>query len=427
MLIEFSVGNYRSFKNRVTLSMVVANITTKDKELDSNNLFSVDNNIKLLKSATIYGANASGKSNLIKAFGFMRKFVLNSSRESLSTDPIQVERFRLNTETENEPSFFEVIFYLNEKRYRYGFEVDEQKVHSEWLYHANIKETKLFTRNQDGFSISKVFKEGKGLVERTRDNALFLSVVDQWNGSISQSISEWFKKIILISGLEDVGYRVFTMEQISKGGKLGNGIITFIKEMDLAISDLRIEQVKMSEETLPPNIPQEFKNLFLNFDYSATVTTSHKKYDNDLKPVAVEEFDLDKNESEGTQKLFAFAGPLLHTLRNGLILIVDELDARFHPLITCSIIRLFNSNITNPHNAQLIFVTHDTNLLNNKLFRRDQIWFTEKSRFGTTDLYSLAEYKVRDDASYESDYISGRYGAIPYLGDIQTLVGDSDG
>jgi len=358
----------------------------------------------------------------------MRQFVLNSSRESLSTDPIQVERFRLNTVTENEPSFFEVIFYLNGKRYRYGFEVDNQRIHSEWLYHAGVRETKLFTRDQGNFSLSKVFKEGRGLAERTRDNALFLSAVDQWNGPISQSISEWFKKVGFISGLEDVGYRMFTVEQIAKGGKPGDDIVTFIKELDLDISDLRVDQVKMSEEILPQKLPQELKNLLLkNTDYHTTVITSHKKYNSDLKPVAVEEFDLDDNESEGTQKLFSFAGPLLHTLQNGRILIVDELDARFHPLITCSIIRLFNSNITNPHNAQLLFATHDTNLLSNRLFRRDQIWFTEKDRFGTTDIYSLAEYrKVRNDASFESDYISGKYGAIPYLGDIQTLVGDSD-
>ncbi len=427
MLIQFSVGNYRSFKDIVTLSMVAANITAKYKELDTNNVFSINNNINLLKSAAIYGANASGKSNLIRAFGFMRQFVLNSSKESLSTDPIQVERFRLNTVTENEPSFFEVIFYLNGKRYRYGFEIDNQRIYSEWLYHAGVRETKLFTRNQGDFSLSKVFKEGKGLTERTRNNALFLSVVDQWNGPISQSILGWFKKIGLISGLEDVGYRMFTVEQIAKGGKLGDNIVTFIKELDLAISDLRVDQVKMSEEILPQTMPPELKNLLLkNTDYQTTVITSHRKYDSDLKPVAVEEFGLDDNESEGTRKLFSFAGPLLYTLQNGRILIVDELDARFHPLITSSIIRLFNSNTTNPHNAQLLFVTHDTNLLNNKLFRRDQIWFTEKDRFGATDIYSLAEYKVRNDASFESDYISGKYGAIPYLGDIQALIGDTD-
>jgi AAA15 family ATPase/GTPase len=137
-------------------------------------------------------------------------------------------------------------------------------------------------------------------------------------------------------------------------------------------------------------------------------------------------FDLDDQESEGTQKVFTMAGPLLDTLKNGKILVIDEFDARFHPLISRAIVELFNSNKTNPNNAQLIFITHDTNLLSNKLFRRDQIWFTEKNRYGVTDLYSLAEYKIRNDASFESDYIKGRYGAIPYIGNLSQLI-ESDG
>lgn len=427
MLIQFSVGNYRSFKDIVTLNMTAANIRAKQKELDINNVFTIGNNIKLLKSAAIYGANASGKSNLVRAFGFMKSFVLNSSRESLSTDPIDIEKFRLSVETESEPSFFEVIFFLNDKRYRYGFEADENKIHSEWLYHANVRETKLFTRENGKITLSRVFKEGRGLSERTRDNALFLSVVDQWNGPIAQSILDWFKKVGFISGITDTGYRMFTINQIAEGNELGDDIIDFVKQMDLDIFDLKVEQVELSEERLPKSLPQELKTLILeSTDFRSAVTTSHKKFDDELKQVAVEEFDFDDNESEGTQKIFSLAGPLLHSLQSGRVLIIDELDARLHPLITCSIIKLFNSNKTNPHNAQLIFATHDTNLLSNKLFRRDQIWFTEKNKYGITDLYSLVEYKIRNDASFESDYISGKYGAIPFLGDIKHLVGASN-
>jgi hypothetical protein len=133
---------------------------------------------------------------------------------------------------------------------------------------------------------------------------------------------------------------------------------------------------------------------------------------------------MDEHESEGTQKLFAMAGPLVDTLENGRILVIDELDARLHPLITREIISLFNSNQTNPHNAQLIFMTHDTNILSHKFFRRDQIWFAEKDKFGATHLYSLAEYKIRNDASFENDYIQGRYGAVPFIGDLSHLIGE---
>ncbi len=428
MLIQFSVGNYRSFNEIVTLSMVAANITAKVKDLDEDNTFPIHNNLKLIKSAAIYGANASGKSNLIQALDFMRQFVLNSARESMSADPIGVEQFRLSTLTEGEPSFFEVIFFLDEKRYRYGFEADNRKIHSEWLYHANVKETRLFLRKNNKIEMSKLFrKEGKGLSEFTRDNALFLSVVDQWNGPIAKNILGWFKRVGLISGLEDAGYRTFTIERIFKGGKFSEAIKAFVKQMDLGISDLHVERVNISEDTLPSGMPQELKNLILDkTDFTHIITTAHKKYNEDMKPVLQENFNLEQNESEGTQKVFSLAGPILDTLITGRVLIVDELDARLHPLITCSIIQLFNS-AANSNNAQLIFATHDTNLLNNKLFRRDQIWFTEKNKFGATDLYSLVEYKVRNDASFEKDYITGKYGAIPYLGDIQSLVGDSNG
>jgi hypothetical protein len=153
-----------------------------------------------------------------------------------------------------------------------------------------------------------------------------------------------------------------------------------------------------------------------------SIQTIHRKFDGEGNSVSTELFDLDDQESEGTQKVFALAGPLVDTLKNGKVLIIDEFDARIHPLISRAIVELFNSNESNSNNAQLIFMTHDTNLLSNRLFRRDQIWFTEKNRYGATDLYSLAEYKIRNDASFESDYIKGRYGAIPYIGNLNHLL-----
>ena len=157
--------------------------------------------------------------------------------------------------------------------------------------------------------------------------------------------------------------------------------------------------------------------------YQAAVKTVHRKYDADGKQTARELFDIETHESEGTNKLFALAGILLDTLRIGKILLIDELDARLHPLITRELICLFNSSETNPHNAQLIFTTHDTNLLSSKTFRKDQIWFTEKDNKGATDLYSLVEYKVGKDASFERDYIIGKYGAIPFIGNFKELIG----
>ncbi|MDS3860371.1 AAA family ATPase [Thermosynechococcaceae cyanobacterium BACA0444] len=152
------------------------------------------------------------------------------------------------------------------------------------------------------------------------------------------------------------------------------------------------------------------------------VKTIHRKFNETGQVTSFVHFNIEQEESEGTQKIFALAGLLVNALKNGKVLIIDEFDARIHPLISRAIVELFNSNETNPRNTQLIFMTHDTNLLSNKLFRRDQIWFTEKNRYGSTDLYSLAEYKVRNDASFESDYIKGKYGAIPYIGNLESLI-----
>jgi AAA15 family ATPase/GTPase len=181
MLIEFQVGNFISFKDIVTFSMVASDINSQDTELDENNVFSVNEELKLLKTTAIYGANASGKSNLAKAFSFMRNFVINSSKEMQITDFINVEHFRLSTDTEDKPSFFQATFYLNKKTYKYGFKVSQDKVVEEWLFFQNkIKEYQLFERNGNNnkFKINrKSFQEGLDLEEKTKHNSLFISEI----------------------------------------------------------------------------------------------------------------------------------------------------------------------------------------------------------------------------------------------------------
>ena len=413
MLIGFSVGNYKSFKETVTLSMVASSITEEDKELNENNVFPINNDkLSLLKSAAIYGANASGKSNLVAAINFMKWFVLNSSKETQVSDAIDIEAFRLSTQTEKEPSFFEIVFILEDKTFRYGFEVNAREVVSEWLFQADDSEEKmLFERDFDNYNyLLDDFQEGQGISEKTRSNALFISVVAQFNGKISGKILLWFSKTLqLISGLQDTQYRKETLESF-ENDRHRHDIIEFIKKLDLGIADIQIKKY-YSQKTARFGI------------YEVGVKTVHRKYDADGKQTAIELFDIETHESEGTNKLFALAGLLLDTLRTGKILLIDELDARLHPLITRELICLFNSNETNPHNAQLIFTTHDTNLLTSKTLRKDQIWFTEKDNKGATDLYSLVEYKVGKNASFERDYIMGKYGAIPFLGNFKELIG----
>ena len=422
MLIEFSVGNYRSFKDRVTFSMVAANLVSKEKSIDINNTFEIDEELKLLKSAAIYGANASGKSNLARALSFMKWFMVNSSKETQSTDEINVEPFRLSTETEGKPSYFELAFLMDGRKYRYGFEVTQERVISEWLFYVpNIRETSLFERQLDSIKSSKVYN-ADGVQQRTRSNALFLSVSAQFNVEIAEIILEWLTdKLNIISGLHDGSYLNYTVKCFMDDKA---DIVQLIKKLDLGISDIQVEQEDFTTDLLPDEMPDELKKLIVKAGggKATSIGISHRKFDADGNYKSIEEFDLESHESEGTKKVFALAGPLVTALKEGEILIIDEFDARLHPLISLAIVKLFNSKEANPNNAQLIFMTHDTNLLSNKIFRRDQIWFTEKNRYSATDLYSLAEYKIRNDASFESDYIKGRYGAIPYIGNLNHLI-----
>lgn len=420
MLVEFTVGNFRSFKENVTFSMVAAKLTAKNKEIDANNVFNVDEHLNLLTSAAIYGANASGKSNLITALRFMRNLVINSSKESQAEERIPVENFRLSTTTEDEPSFFEIVFYLEHRRYRYGFTVNKERIVEEWLFYVpTSREARLFERDLEGIRPTSTFKEARsGVAALTRDNALFLSVLAQFNGEVAQKIIGWFRNLTINSGLNDRS-RLFTIRSFEKSQEWDE-IVKFVKGLDLGISDIEVERVPVPYR--PPLIGFEADTRTMT---RTVVKTLHPKYNEEGMPITGEMFDLAQHESDGTRKLFSFAWPIVNTLKNGKILIVDELDARLHPLLTCAIINLFNSPATNPKHGQLIFTTHDTNLLSDKLFRRDQIWFTEKDRRGATHLYSLAEFKVRNDASFEKDYINGRYGAIPFIGDLAHIIGEN--
>lgn len=424
MLIEFSVSNYRSFKERVTFSMVAANLVSKDKSVDVNNTFEIDKELKLLKAAAIYGANASGKSNLAKALSFMKWFMVNSSKDTQSTDKISVEPFRLSTATEGKPSYFELAFLMDGRKYRYGFEVTQERVISEWLFYVpSVRETNLFERQLDSIKPSKVYN-ADGVQQRTRSNALFLSVSAQFNVDLAERILGWITdKLNIISGLHDQAYLSYTVECLANNKNKAD-IVQLIKKLDLGISEIQVEQEDFTIDSLPDEIPDELKKLIVKAGggKATSIGTSHRKFDADGNHKSIEEFDLQSHESEGTKKVFALAGPIITALKDGEILIIDEFDARLHPLISLAIVKLFSSKETNPNNAQLIFMTHDTNLLNNKIFRRDQIWFTEKNRYSATDLYSLAEYKIRNDASFESDYINGRYGAIPYIGNLNHLI-----
>ncbi|MDB9432420.1 AAA family ATPase [Microcystis aeruginosa] len=427
MLIGFSVGNYRSFKDVVTLSMVAAEDACGNDELDKNNVFKVNQQFSLLKSAAIYGANASGKSNLILAFNFMRRFVMNSAKLQI-TDKIDVEDFRLSTETVDKPSFFEIVFQLKNKTYRYGFEATQKRVVSEWLFCTpRSRETKIFNRQGDKIEYSKNIEQGNILRGLTKKNTLFLSLAAQFNNSLAVEIVSWFSHLGVVSWLNAEFLKEITLEYLSDRQDLIDDVTKLIKKLDLSIDNLEIESRKISLDSLLQDLPDVVRNIISHSSgeiKSATIKTYHPKYDSTGKMIELEIFDMDKHESDGTKKIFALSAPILDTLQRGEVLVIDELDARLHPLMTRNIIELFNSQKTNPKNAQLIFTTHDINLLSYKFLRRDQIWFTEKNHQGATDLYSLVEFADINNNTFEKDYIQGRYGAIPFIGDLSTIIGN---
>ncbi|MFK8046622.1 MAG: ATP/GTP-binding protein [Crocinitomicaceae bacterium] len=441
MLIQFSIQNYRSFKDRSTLSLIASNYDKDTREVE-NIITNKKFDYRLLKSSVIFGANAGGKSKFIEALIFMRRFVLSSSKDTQKGDSIAVEAFKLNSETENLGSEFEIIFILKGTQYRYGFEVNSDIVISEWLYSKpKTKETEMFYRDyQDVTYHKQKFNKVSTLLkeELIRDNALLISVLAQFNDKTAEELLEFFKDIKIISGLQEEGYLNDTMI-LSKDDLQKKRILSFIQKADIGIdnfklkkhtfADIDIENSKMSDDLkealkgLNSYIKKSMKEE--NVERFSDVITFHKQYDSSGNFVKNIEFSLNEDESSGTRKFFALIGQILRIIDLGGILFVDELDSKIHPNLVCKLVSIFNSTELNPNNSQLVFNSHDTNLLNSGLFRRDQIWFSEKDKFGASKLYSLADFKtdeVRKNEAFEANYIRGKYGAIPFLGDFSNVI-----
>jgi len=418
MLVNFRVENFKSYKNLEEISMEA----TKLKKLKESNAFNI-NNISLLKSAVIYGANASGKSSLLDAMRGMKSIIKNSIFPKKSKHYLP-KAFLLNTETKNRETFFEIEFIIDEIIYRYGFEIFiDAIILKEWLYQKKLqpkaRETHLFTREKSEIILGASFKEGKLLIDKTRKDALFLSVVAQFNGEISNKILNWFNKFTILSNNPNNGFENNSFDKL-EDSEFKDKITNFIKGSDVGIHDILKKQISFDElkkdnpniEKLPSFIIDDMKKKGLS-----TIQTIHIQYNMNNEFNQFEVFNLGF-ESDGTQKLLALSAPILEALTKGEILVIDELDNSLHTELLKAIVMLFNSKETNPNNAQLIFTTHDTNLLNQKFFRRDQIWFTEKDIYGATDLYSLLEYgkgKTRDDLELAKNYQKGKFGAIPHI------------
>lgn len=398
MLVNFTFKNFRSFRDEMTLSMEAASI----QELSGAVVKSCDE--ELLPVAVMYGANSSGKSNVLKALKAMRDVLLNSVKLN-PKDKLDAEPFCLDLTSAEEPTSFEIQFTLNESKFRYGFDYTADEILAEWLYEKRVgeREFELFLRSGNEFKISKTrFAEGNGKQDATPSNRLFVSLVAQLNGKLSQSILDWFSSIEYISGMDGKEYADRTLRKIMYREQGDDEIMSLLHQTKLGFNGIEV-------------------SASLDDKYTMDSKTVHNIFDNNGEIVGQRSFPTDKMESEGTKKMIEIAGPLVDAILSGKILVVDELDAKLHPFLTRKIIGLFMDREINRNGAQLIFATHDTNLLNLQYLRRDQIWFTEKDKTDSTELYSLVEFrddagnKVRNDRNIEKDYINGRYGAIPFM------------
>jgi hypothetical protein len=422
MLIQFTVGNFKSFKDKATLSLEA----THDEWRDDDNV-AQSRGKRLLKAVAIYGPNAGGKSNFLVAMDQYRELIKESSKDTQKGEPIPVSPFRLHSTTEKAPSFFEAVFLQKGTRYRYGFETTQKEILSEWLFSQadSTRETRLFTREKHKIEQTVSFKEGKGLEKRTRPNSLFLSVAAQFNGKIAGECVNWMNQFRNISGLDDEGYMTVTAKLLSDPG-YGPLIRELVKQADVGIENLEREDIPRDQLTkrIPKGMPETLRESILRAAMAGAfaVKTFHKRFDAEDKPAGLVEFNLKVDESAGTQKFVAMTGPFLHTLREGSVLFVDELEARLHPLLTKALVGLFNSS-ANRKNAQLIFATHDENLLDQQRIRRDQIWFVEKDGFGASRLYCLDEIKgVRKETKFAKEYLLGQFGGVPRIGDLQEVL-----
>ncbi len=435
MLIEnFSFGNFRSFKDIQSLNMNAADIVSENEEVDKNNVIHSNSFDSLLKSKAIYGANASGKSNIVKAFFVFVAIVKNS----VKNDRILLlsENFKLSTLSKDEPTFFQLIFIINNKSYRYGFEIMKQEVISEWLFVIEKgEETTSFIREkQEIIALDKInFEEGYKLLnvlgegqenQVYRNNALFLStLVALGFGKISKLLVETISSFIIVEGVaeEDAFYRA---KNLLKDKTIKEYTTELLKNADIGLQNLSLIKIKPIDQLnglTNENLDSNFISFVEENEGRELVLSSRKLYDQNDKVVETINFNFETSESEGTKKIFELSPLIYLSIKKGIPLIINEFDARFHPLLTKKIVELFNSTENNA--AQLIFVTHDTNLLSNQLLRTDQIDFVEKDKFGASHLYTLVELEgVTGSDSFESDYIRGKYGAIPFLGDFNKLI-----
>lgn len=421
MFIEFTVTNYRSILSPQKLSMVASNY---EKDALGQNKFqpTQDESFSLLRSVVLYGANASGKSTFIQALQFVKNQVINSQKESQAGEAIEVLPFKLTKKSILEDSEFELVFIEQGVRYQYGFCCNANRFTEEWLIaYPNGRAQKWFHRVYDSnnsidtYKFSSTFLGGRQrqiTATQTRSNALYLSTAVQFNNAQLMPVFNWFKnklRVVSSSHLLSDSYTKRMCEDEEEKLK----IIQFMNSADLNIADIQLKKEVFSTQLLPKILSEEIKNQ-VSHELSGKELTTLRYIHQLTDEAGTIEFE-ENEESDGTRTLFTLAGPWLDVIKNERVLVVDELDSSLHPLLVHYLIKALHMSKSH---AQLIFTTHDSTLLSQKLLRRDQVWFTEKDEKNSTKLFPLSDFSPRENEAIEKGYLVGRYGGIPFLKDL---------
>jgi uncharacterized protein len=424
MLIDFKVTNFRSIREEQTLSLVASNYEKDLPDCVIERDLPGLSGVKFLRGAAIYGANASGKSNVLQAIRFLANFVCNSATNIQPGESTQTEPFKLDQTSITQPSKFEITFVAEETRYLFGLSLTAQRVVEEYLvaypkglpqrwYHRNYDEqqqTYTWARPATGF------KRDKSLEEKTRENSIFLSVAPQFNHPQLTPVFNWFQtNFHFIQLSADGGFSPdFTAKQLAKPDHYDR-ILTLLKNADIGVSDAKFVRVPITIEMAAKILSEKaikalkLEEVLANRE-KMEIQLSHKVAGMD--PVSL---DFESEESAGTRRFFSLIGPWLDILESGKTVFIDEIETSLHPLLIRELLKLLFSAENNPKGAQVVFTTHNPILLDTTLMRRDQIWFTEKSSTGATHLYPLTDYQPRRDEALVKGYLSGRYGGIPFI------------
>lgn len=421
MLVEFRIKNFRSLRDEQVFSMVASSDKTL---LDTH---AVETGLKaaphLLKSAVVYGANASGKSNLIKALQYMRGVVLESASLPPGQGFDRLLPFKLDTLSADLPTEFEVTIILDGVRYQYGFSMNSQRIVSEQLLiYKTHKPQRWFTRKFDADSDKDVYQFGAGLKGAknlwegaTRPNSLFLSMAVQLNSDALRPVFDWFANALVIFNELTPLSPQFSIQMLKQEAQR-KAICEFMCAADASIDDIQVATRQAMVHTINYDLATGKREETANEQAVDEVKFHH------VTEFGKAVFDL-ADESSGTRNLLFLTGPILEVLAKGMTLVIDELDTSLHPLLVQALVRLFHRPEVNNGGAQVLFTTHDTSLLDAYgLFRRDQIWFVEKRRDQSSSLYPMLDFSPRKNEALERGYLQGRYGALPFLRNLDVTL-----